>query len=72
MLVSTVAGAIVDVPAMLLFNRKVTVETDIVAGSPCMTMFVELVMPIPAAMIPPSPPATEVLFEAGSMLSVLM
>jgi hypothetical protein len=51
---------------MLLFDRAVAVETVIVVVSPGVVVSVESVMPIPAAMNAPSPPAMEELLKVGS------
>jgi hypothetical protein len=72
-LVSAAAGVIVGVPVMLSFSRESIVDTEIATVSSPMAVSVELVMPIPAAMKPPSPPAMVKLLgvENISMLRVV-
>ena len=62
---------IVGVSVILLFSGESIEETDIVAVSPCVvvSVFVELVMLIPAATKPPIPLAMEVLLETGSVFA---
>jgi hypothetical protein len=64
--VSAVDRVVMGVSAMLLFDRAVAVETVIVVISPGVVVSVESVMPIPAAMNAPSPPAMEELLKVGS------
>jgi hypothetical protein len=62
---------IVGVSVILLFSGESIEETDMVAVSPyvVVSVFVELVMPIPAATNPPIPLAMEVLLETGSVFT---
>lgn len=62
---------IVGVSVILLFSGESIEETDMVAVSPyvVVSVFVELVMPIPAATNPPIPLAMEVLLKTGSVFT---
>jgi hypothetical protein len=62
---------IVGVSVILLFSDDSIEEIDIVAVSPyvVVSVFVELVMLIPAATKPPIPIAMEVLLETGSVFT---
>jgi hypothetical protein len=65
MLVNAIDEVVVGFPAMLSFSCESIVDTDIVAVSPSMAVSVEPVMPIPAAMKSPSPPAVEEALKVG-------